>query len=174
MYLAENTHELELRRKRASNRVYEPNIEAVAVLNSLARATQQGIYNNTLLKRHNKMTATHTSTAKTYISIETAAESIEAGEFDEHLEKLERAVAARLGEVRRKRSVDDFMISQTVRFNSLCGTGYLRGQTAVVTGKSRKKLTVVLDRPVGRFVRVVDGISTSVDVTVPPSIVDPA
>lgn len=110
----------------------------------------------------------------THEQVTEIVESVESGRLDAGLQDLERSVIARLDLIRRARSVDDFAISQTVRFNNLCGTGYLRGQTAVVVSKSRKKLTVALDRPVGRFVRVVDGISTSVDVTVPPSIVDPA
>jgi len=99
---------------------------------------------------------------------------IATGALDKTLAEIERAIDARASSLRTVRTANDFDIGSTVRFNSHCGTAYLRGRTAVVVGKARTKLTVVLDSPVGRFVKVVDGISTSVDIKVPPSIIDPA
>lgn len=97
---------------------------------------------------------------------------INAGVHDSFLEEIEKAVAERLRHVRTARSAKEFGLGDRVRFNSFCGTKYLHGHEAIVVGIKQKKLTVKLDKPVGRFVRYVDGAAVSVDVSVPPSIVD--
>lgn len=97
---------------------------------------------------------------------------IDSGTFDDSLPLLAAKINDRTTAVRKTRTVDDFHIGDLVRINDYCGTPHLRGATAVVIGRARTKLTITLDKPVGRFVQVVDGISRSVDIKVPPSIVD--
>lgn len=103
----------------------------------------------------------------------TVIEDIKAGVHDAFLNDIEKAVAERLIQVRTARSAREYGIGDRVKFNSYCGTKYLHGHEAVVTGIKQKKLTVRLDRPVGRFVRYdASGSPMSVDINVPPSIVD--
>ena len=65
-----------------------------------------------------------------------------------------------------------FEIGDKVRFNSHCATEYIQNKTAVVTNVGRARLTVMFDEPIGRFIRVENGITKSVEVDVPPSIID--
>lgn len=102
----------------------------------------------------------------------TIVDSVLAGAYDEHLEALKTAISKRLVTLRSTRTIDDYMIGDRVRFNDYCGTQYLRDRTAVIVGRRRTKLSVVLDDPVGRFVRVENGMTKSAVVTVPPSIID--
>jgi len=98
--------------------------------------------------------------------------AISTGSFDSQLLELKTAIDARLTSLRRSRTIDDYRIGDAVVFNDYCGTAYLRGHRATVVARGRTKISVELDTPVGRFVRVEDGISKSVTVKVPPSIVD--
>ena len=97
---------------------------------------------------------------------------IASGLYDKMLPSLEKAVSERLIVARNAREITEYGIGDRVKFNSYCGTQYLRGREAVVVGIKKKKLMVSLEKPVGRFVRYVDGVPTSVDISVPPSIVD--
>lgn len=98
---------------------------------------------------------------------------IVAGMHDSALSDIEKAVKDRLIAVRTSRSANEYGLGDRVRFNSYCGTKYLQGHEAVVTGIKQKKLIVRLVKPVGRFVRYdAAGTPTSAEVTVPPSIVD--
>lgn len=100
-------------------------------------------------------------------------EEIKSGAHDKILADIEKAVADRLMAVRTSRSSKEYGLGDRVRFNSYCGTKYLQGHEAVVTGIKQKKLTVRLIKPVGRFVRYdAAGTPISSEVTVPPSIVD--
>lgn len=65
-----------------------------------------------------------------------------------------------------------FKIGDKVRFNSHCATKYVQDRTATVTNVGKARLTVMFDEPVGKFIRVENGITKSVEVDVPPSIVD--
>lgn len=94
------------------------------------------------------------------------------GTFDEDLDKISEALSRRQSTVRSARTVKDFPIGSSIRFNDFCGTKYLRGSTAQVVGIERTKLLVTLDKPVGRFARVSDGNVYSAQIKVPPSIVD--
>jgi ribosomal protein L21E len=97
---------------------------------------------------------------------------IEAGVLDASLNELQEAIEARLQETRVTRTIDQYGVGDTVIFNDLTGTKYVQGRTAKVVGKTRAKLLVKLDSPVGRFARMVDGSLESVEIKVPPSIVD--
>lgn len=99
-------------------------------------------------------------------------DDIASGLYDKMLPSLEKAVSERLIVARSERKVTEYGIGDRVKFNSYCGTQYLRDLEAVVVGIKKKKLMVKLEKPVGRFVRYVDGAATSVDISVPPSIVD--
>lgn len=104
---------------------------------------------------------------------DTVLRQIPLGHFDESLEDLEAAIKLRLTEVRSSRTNKSYGIGDRVVINNYCGTKYLHGKTAVVVGKNRTKVTIRLEHPVGRFVRYnKDGSTTSVDINVPPSIVD--
>jgi ribosomal protein L21E len=97
---------------------------------------------------------------------------IQAGKLDAGLSDLQDAIDSRLKEIRVTRTVDQYGVGDTVIFNDLTGTKYVQGRTAKVVGKTRAKLLVKLDSPVGRFARMVDGNLESVEIKVPPSIVD--
>ena len=102
----------------------------------------------------------------------TIVASVLAGAYDEQLDALKTAIDKRFVAMRTTRTIDDYMIGDRVRFNDYCGTKYLRDHTAVVVRRRRAKLDVILDEPVGRFVRVENGVTKSAVITVPPSIVD--
>lgn len=101
-----------------------------------------------------------------------AASAISLGEFDDKLADLAKLVELRMNTLRSTRTIDDYVIGATVVFNDYCGTKYLRGQRATVVSRRRTKLVVTLDKPVGRFVRIENGVAASAQITVPPSIVD--
>jgi hypothetical protein len=105
----------------------------------------------------------------TYEDVKTA---ILLGDLDADLEKLSALITSTLNSKRESRTPATYGIGDRVKFNSLCGTKYLQGHTAVVTGKARSKIIVKLERPTGRFIRMENGLATSVDIRVPPSIVD--
>jgi hypothetical protein len=102
----------------------------------------------------------------------TFASNIERGLLDHELADIARALKTRQEALRKTRTVMDFPLGSSVVVNDYCGTQYLRGETATVTGRKRTKLVIQLDRPMGRFVRLVDGVAHSVDITVPTSLVD--
>jgi hypothetical protein len=106
----------------------------------------------------------------TYEEIDAAVMS---GDFDADLEKLSKLIENRISTKRSSRSINDYGIGDRVRLNSMCGTKYLQGHTAVVTGKGRTKLIVKLESPTGRFLRFENGVKTSVDIKVPLMIIDP-
>lgn len=103
---------------------------------------------------------------------DTTVAAINVGTFDADLDGLMRAIQARMTTLRKSRTVDDYELGCTVVFNDYCGTKYMRGHRATVVSRGRTKLTVVLERPVGRFVRLENGVARSVEIKVPPSIVD--
>lgn len=107
------------------------------------------------------------------MTAETLAVAIDTGVYDSDLAMLRRKIDDRLTAARRERTINDFNIGDKVVFNDYTGTKYMRGQTAVVVSKARTKLTVQLDKPIGRFSHVGhDGMVSGVDVKVPPSIID--
>jgi hypothetical protein len=97
-----------------------------------------------------------------------------AGHLDHRLGELKTLIDERIALTRAAKTVDDYGLGDKVVFNNMCGTRYLVGHTARVTGKKRTKLVVQLDKPTGRFMRVVNGTPMSVDITVPLAILDPA
>lgn len=97
---------------------------------------------------------------------------IERGLLDNELAAIEAALTARLTVTRSTRKATDFCVGDKVKINSYCGTQYIRNATASVIGKSRTKIVIKLDRPVGRFIRTVNGVVESSDISVPPSILD--
>lgn len=109
---------------------------------------------------------------KTISRYDATVAAINVGTFDADLDGLLRAVQTRITELRKTRTIHDYPIGSTVVFNDYCGTKYLRGHRATVVSRGRAKMTVVLERPVGRFVRVENGVARPVEIKVPPSIVD--
>lgn len=97
---------------------------------------------------------------------------IASGSLDDHLQDIIDAAEARQRAARISRDSSEYMIGDRVKFNSLCGTKYLHGQYATVVGRRRTKITVKLERPMGRFAHVVNGQVVSSDIIVPVSIVD--
>ena len=63
-------------------------------------------------------------------------------------------------------------IGDRVQFNDLCSAQALRGSMATIVRKSRVRLTVKLDKPIGEYSKDVDGVRHSIDTIVPFSIVD--
>ena len=108
------------------------------------------------------------------VSIEAVRSAIESGELDKDLGTLSTLVTTRLDSIRATKSTTDFGIGDKVRFNSHCGTRYLVGETARVTGLKRTKIVVQLEKPQGRFARYTPTGTESANITVPISIVDPA
>jgi hypothetical protein len=99
---------------------------------------------------------------------------ISSGEFDAQLPEIFRAVESRMAEIRAVKTPQDFGIGDVVRFNNQCATRYLVGHTARVVGMKRTKIVVKLEKPTGRFSRVMaNGEIESASITVPISIVDP-
>jgi len=99
-------------------------------------------------------------------------EAILAGELDEALGSLKSAIETRQAQIRSVAKPTDFGIGDKVVFNNSCGTRYLVGHTATITGMKRTKVVVKLDKPMGRFARIVNGEQVSADITVPISIID--
>jgi hypothetical protein len=98
---------------------------------------------------------------------------IESGEFDKQLHIMKTSLEKRIEEIRGSVSADDFLVDEKIRINEKCGTRYLIGQTGVVVGKRRTKITIRLDNPVGRFKRTTaNGDIISAEVVVPTELVD--
>lgn len=73
------------------------------------------------------------------------------------------------------KTISDFKVGDRVKFNSRCGTKYLVGQVGTVTALRRTKITVTLDKPIGRFSRKrADGTEYAPPVVAPTGIVDKA
>lgn len=102
----------------------------------------------------------------------TIIDDISTGRLDELLPQIEKALSERLMAVRSARKTTEYGVGDHVKFNTFCGTKYLHGREAVVVGFKNKKLMVKLVKPVGRFVRYVEGEAVSVEISVPPSIID--
>lgn len=73
---------------------------------------------------------------------------------------------------RASRVHDDYGIGDRVQFNDLCSVEMLRGATATIVSKPRGNLTVMLDRPIGRYSKTIDGVSHGGSTTVPRLIVN--
>jgi len=108
------------------------------------------------------------------LTIEAVQAAITSGELDADLGKLSTTLEKRLSEVRLTKTATDFGIGDRVRFNNSCGTRYLVGEYARVTGMKRTKIVVQLEKPMGRFARYTPTGTESANITVPISIVDPA
>jgi hypothetical protein len=100
------------------------------------------------------------------------ASGIAAGSFDSELKQIIEAAKNRQQQIRSARTVADFGIGDTVRFNDYCATKYLHGHQAAVIGFRGKKLLVKLKNPIGKHAVCVDGKWEGSEVVVPPSIVD--
>ena len=108
------------------------------------------------------------------VSLEAVKAAIQSGELDSDLGALNTLVESRLATIRSTKKATDFGIGDRVRFNNSCGTRYLVGEYARVTGLKRTKIVVQLDKPQGRFARYTPTGVESANITVPISIVDPA
>jgi hypothetical protein len=109
----------------------------------------------------------------TAVTFEEVKSAILSGKFSyEEMSELALTIDSKLSSSRTARTISSYGVGDKVKFNSLCGTKYLHGETAIVTGSARTKLIVKLEKPIGRFVRTIDGKAESVDIRVPPSIVD--
>lgn len=99
---------------------------------------------------------------------------ISAGDLDGDLTTIRHFAEERLKTVRGSRSTRDFALGDVVTFNELCGVQILRGGKGTVVSIDRARLTVCLEKPIGRFVRLDEktGISYPVQVKVPPEIID--
>ena len=108
------------------------------------------------------------------MNIEELVSKIESGTLDSSLVKIKEAVDARLKASRVSRTIADYHIGDTVVFNDLTGTRYMVGRKATVTGIKQKKVTVRLEKPVGRFTRTnpVTGEEESANIVVPVAIID--
>lgn len=103
----------------------------------------------------------------------TLVHDISSGTHDAELDALATAVAARIRELRRMRTIDSFALGARVRFNDQTSTKYLVGETATVVSKRRTKVVVRLDTPTGRFRRYAkDGTELPAEVIVPLGIID--
>ncbi len=96
------------------------------------------------------------------VSAETICDMIARGVLDAHLSDISIAVNDRR---KGTREFMDLTVGSRVVLNDLCGTKYLRGEKATVTGIRRTKLTIRLDNSVGRF-------SNVSDIVVPINILD--
>lgn len=106
------------------------------------------------------------------ITLEAVKAALDSGTLDNDLIKLRDALDLRMKKIRATRTVRDFGIGDSVRFNDSCGTKYVVGLTAKVVGIKQKKVIVKLDTPVGRFAHMRNGELVSADITVPTSIID--
>lgn len=77
-----------------------------------------------------------------------------------------------LRHTRTSRGIDDYGIGDRVQFNDLCSVKILRGVTAVIVSKPRGNLTVMLDKPIGKYSSDVNGVPHGGNTTVPHAIVD--
>lgn len=99
--------------------------------------------------------------------------AIDRGELDKQLVPLENIIGKRLKLVSAVRDVKDFVVGDRIVLNEACGTKSLIGEEGTVVAIRRSKITIVLDRPKGRFVRTNSkGEIYSANAVVPISIVD--
>lgn len=106
------------------------------------------------------------------VAAESTLRQIKLGVFDYQIENIASAATERLTALRNSRTTADFQIGDKVKINDLCGTSYLRGEIGTVVAKSRIKVGIELDRPIGRFATYIDGHAYPVRINVQPSIVD--
>jgi len=106
----------------------------------------------------------------------TLIESIAAGQFDNDLEQIAKAIENRRTSMRKVRTIADYNVGDRVKFNELTGTRYMVGQYATIVSKNRTKVVVRLENPMGRFAKInpVTREVQSANVNVPLSIIDPA
>ena len=106
----------------------------------------------------------------------TLIESIVAGQFDNDLEQLAKAIENRRMSMRKVRTIADYSVGDRVKFNELTGTRYMVGQSATIVSKNRTKVVVRLENPMGRFAKInpITREVQSANVNVPLSIIDPA
>lgn len=106
------------------------------------------------------------------MSTEALFDAIDSGSLDGSLDAIISKCKERLTAARKTRDANEYMVGDRVKFNDYCGTKYLHGEYAVITGKRRTKVTVKLERPVGRFARYENGEYVATDIIVPVSIID--
>lgn len=71
------------------------------------------------------------------------------GEYDQSLDQIAMAIQIRRDMLRPKAT--DFKVGEKVRYNSHTRPKYLAGATGVIQKINRTKVTVMLDKPTGRF-----------------------
>ena len=106
------------------------------------------------------------------IASDSTVRQIRLGIYDYDIERIAQAALERRTALRQLRTTDHFEVGDAVVFNDLCGTPYLRGQKGTVVAKSRVKLSIELESPVGRFIKIVDGEVRSAKINVQPSVID--
>jgi hypothetical protein len=104
------------------------------------------------------------------MTLENILAELASGRLDKDMAALSAAIDARRSQMEQA----SFGLGDKVVFNNQCGTRYIVGHTATVTGMKRTKVVVKLDKPAGRFVRYVNGEAVSPEITVPVSIIDHA
>lgn len=106
------------------------------------------------------------------LASDSTVRQIRLGIYDYDIDRIAQAALERRTTLRQLRTTDHFDVGDAVVFNDLCGTPYLRGQRGTVVAKSKVKLAVELDNPIGRFIKIVDGEVRSAKINVQPSVVD--
>jgi hypothetical protein len=89
-------------------------------------------------------------------------EMILRGELDEHLPALRKEIDTR---VLLTREFIEWVEGDRVRINERCRPKYLCGVEATITGVRRTRVTIRLDKTVGRF-------SSERDITIPVDLLD--
>lgn len=99
--------------------------------------------------------------------------AIDRGELDKQLVPLKKIISERLVLISVYPNVKDFVVGDRVVLNETCGTKSLIGEEGTVVGIRRSKITIIFDKPKGRFARTnSQGEIYSANAVVPISIVD--
>jgi len=104
--------------------------------------------------------------------VEHIKNAVDSGHLDRHLATIELAARHRLEATRRSRTARDFNVGDRVRFNELCEDQHIAGTFATVVAVGGVKIWVELDRPVGKYYDVVEGIAHRSTITVRPAAID--
>lgn len=106
------------------------------------------------------------------IQTDSMVRQIKLGLFDYDIERITQSAIERRTALRQLRTTEFFEVDDVVEFNDLCGTPYLRGQRGKVVAKSRVKVAVQLEQPIGRFVDNSNGEIKPAKIYVQPSVID--
>jgi len=99
--------------------------------------------------------------------------AVSKGDLDKQLVPLKKLVEERLSATKVVADIKDFVVGDRVILNSNCGTKSLIGEEATVVEIRRSKISIIFDKPKGRFARTNSkGEIYSANAVVPISIVD--